>query len=369
MAQLNPDDGDSEASREGEAAHELCELLVERYLSDVIHEWPEYDGKCATNGEPFTEEMYEGAIEYMEDVGSQVLESGMVTDTDYWGLEDRIACPQIHELSWGTADAWLYNPKSSTLTIWDFKFGFESVDAVENYQCINYANGLMDRLGLLNGEDQNMTVDIRVIQPRAYHGGGTIKSWKTQGSNLRGYFNHLRMGAARALQPGAQVHSGSHCKHCQSRHNCSAALDAAMSMYESTRDAIPLVMSPVNLGVQLTMLKRAKEHTEKMYDAYLERANVISEQGKYVPGWVRTPTKGKLKWDQPAGVILAVGDMVGVNLRKAEALITPTQAKAKLKKLDKKVDPEVITAYSSRSTSIKLKPEQSDNARKVFTNE
>lgn len=370
MAQLNPEDEDGEAAREGEAAHEMCETMVGHYLHHNILEWSHFDGKCAKNGEPFTEEMYEGATEYMEDVGSMILESGMADQHDYWGLEDRIHCPSIHELSWGTSDAWLYNTYRSKLTIWDYKYGFESVDAEENYQCINYANGLMDRLGLLNGLiDQTITVEIRVIQPRAYHDGRIIKTWEVPGSDLRAYFNHLRNGAEAALRPGAQVNSGSHCKHCQSRHNCPAALQAAMGMYEATRDAVPLEMSNVALGVQLSQLQRAKDHINKMYEAYMERAEVISKQGSYVPGWVRTPSEGRRKWTQPNGVILAVGDMIGVDLRKQESPITPTQAISKIKKLDKKVDPEVITAYYERPKSIKLKPEKSDNAKKVFTNE
>jgi hypothetical protein len=83
--------------------------------------------------------------------------------------------------------------------------------------------------------------------------------------------------------------------------------------------------------------------------------------GRDVPGWIQEPTYGRKKWIAPASDVAALGDMMGVDLRKPVDVVTPNQA------VKKGVDETVITAYcETPRTGFKIAPDNGNKAKQVF---
>jgi len=361
MAQCYPETEETPEAAEGTASHEIgAELIQNAARGFNGGKWADWEGKTAPNGVVYTEEMFDGAKEYADDVAMIMRERG-VFGGDFLGVEERIEAQRVHEYSFGTCDCFLFDRKTGELFIWDYKFGYEVVEAFENWQSINYAAGIFDKYGVNGLEDQITTIRIRIAQPRAFHREGSIREWKVKGSDLRGYFNQLTCNAATALGPNATTNSGDHCKHCPARHACEAALTAGNRLFEAASKPTPVELSDEALGVQLALVKRARKQLEYLESGFEEQVAGRMRAGALVPGWSREDTYGRDKWVKPFDEVVAMGDMLGKDLRKKEA-ITPKQA------IKLGVDEAVIKAYSSQPrTGVKIVPDNGNKAKQVFS--
>jgi len=360
MAAAYPEDGETEATREGTASHELAEALIAYAINvpgtvtDSIRS--DFVGASAANGVVFTDEMFDAAWEYADDVVREVKKRPGAQ----LGIEHAIKAPMIHELSFGTLDSFLFDGLSNELFIWDYKYGFGVVEAFENWQAINYTAGLFDELGIGGLEDQRITVHIRIAQPRAFHRDGSVRNWTVKGSDLRGYFNTLTNHANAALSATAETHTGTHCRYCEARHACPAALKAGLDTYEVTGKPLPVELSVEAMGVQLSIIQRAKKQLEYLESGFEEQIKGKIRAGVSVPGWTVQEGLGREKWKVPVAEIISMGDMMGKDLRKHEA-ITPKQAK----KLG--IDKSIIDVFIERPhTGLKLVAVD-NKAKRVFT--
>jgi hypothetical protein len=343
-----PQSEDSEASREGTAAHELCTHMI---FSQGKYE---YEGKVATNGVPFDEDMYDGAMIYATDILS-VYNARPHTMIN---VEQKLEAKRVHELNWGTCDASIWDEKAQELFIWDFKYGYGIVDPFENWQLINYAAGLIEKFNIF--DDQKVTVRMRICQPRAF-AKETTREWKVKLSELRGYINRLHNAAGEALSPNAKCASGSHCHYCTAIHACPAALKSGLTLFEAS--SLPIPSEPTNemLGMQLNIVNRAMEQLKYVQAGIEAQVKAKLQSHQVIPGWTLQEGKGRLTWDKPLEEIFALGDMMGVELRKPTA-ITPTQAKSA------GLDAGLVTVYSAYpSTGVKLvKDTKINKAKEVF---
>lgn len=365
MAQQYPQDEETQDAADGEASHEIGATLINDasrgFISDVTAD--KFIGKAATNGTLFTEEMFDAAKIYADDVGEIMRQYGIFGGPNF-GTEARVESKRIHELSFGTTDQFIYDANSHKLFIWDYKFGHEVVEAFENWQMINYLAGILEQLEINGHEDQQITVHIRIIQPRAFHRDGIIREWVVKASDLRGHFNILEANAAESLGNNAVCRSGPHCKHCTARHDCEAALTAAMSFYEVAMKPIPITMSFSARGLQLAILKRARKHIERLEIAFEEQIKNTIRGGKLVPGWKLEQGLGHEKWNKPIPEVIALGDMMGHDLRKPTDVKTPTQARSL------GIDGDVISAYANKpKTSLKLVQETGIKTKTIFLGE
>ena len=361
MSQQYPDDESGEEALEGEASHEIgAELIGSATRGPTLTGPDHFVGKQAANGIIFTEEMYDGALIYANDV-ARVMRDRAIFGGRGFGTEKRLIMPQIHEQSFGTTDQFIYDSIKRELFIWDYKFGYIIYEAFENWQMINYIAGIIKLLELDGIDEQNITVHIRVIQPRAHHRDGIIREWVVKLSDLRGYFNILNAKAHEALGPNPILHTGSHCRFCSARHACAPALQAGVGLYEVAAKPVPLELSPLSLGVQLLIIKRAIKQLEYLESAYMERVKVTIKKGTLVPNWNMEHGRGKLAWNKPANEIIALGNLLGFDLKKPDAVKTPTQAKSL------GIDDAVINAYSDKPrTGLMLVPDNGSKARKFF---
>ena len=361
MSQMYPDSENSEAALEGEAGHEIAEDLVKQFRQgQILKPVDHYVGKKASNGVVYDEDMYSGALIYALDISNVMRESGVFSDK-FTGIEDRLTMEDIHPELFGTCDFWLFDGHRRKLYVYDFKYGYGVVEPYENWQAMCYVKGVLNKLNLNGLESQDITVHIRIGQPRTFHREGQVREWVVPLTELRGYFNILTQHAAQALSENAITCSGSHCRYCTARHSCEAALTAGMNLYEVATTPTPLDLSPMALGVQLNILKRAKEQLDYLYSGMEEQIRTLQSTGIDVPYWTLEAGVGREKWTKPADEIIALGKLLKTDLEKEPEAITP----AKARKLG--IDDAVISAYSTKpSTGLKLVPDNGNKAKQVF---
>lgn len=358
MAQLYPETEETEDAAVGTASHEVGAALIQ--AATVAGVGSLQVGSTASNGVIITEEMFEGAKLYADDV-TRVMRSTGVFAAPNLGIEQRLAIIRVHELSAGTPDCFLFDTKTMTLYIWDYKFGYGVVEAFENWQGTNYLPGIMAALGLDRMDGQDIKVEFRIIQPRAHHRDGPIRPWKTTAAALRGHINQLETAAAEALGPNPTYRSNPGCKHCTGRHACEAALRGGVNLFEAATTAVPVELTPLALGVQLILIRRALKQLEYLESGYAARVESTVRSGTLVPGWGVEPAYGNEKWKVPAAEVIAMGSMLNQDLRK-EGAKTPNQAR----KLG--IDAAVITAYSEKPRAgVKIVPDNGSRAKQVFT--
>lgn len=362
MAQAYPETEESEESKEGTASHEVGAKMAGAHARAMTG-YPRKEetvGSVASNGVVITEAMYDGAELFAEDVG-RVMRDTAVFGGDKLGIERRVAAPRVHELSFGTPDAFILDERNRKLYVWDYKFGFEIVEAFENWQAINYVAGIFDELGLDGLADQWFEVIIRIVQPRAPHRDGPVREWRVKASDLRAHINTLNQNAEEALSDRATCRSGSHCKHCPARHACDAALTGGVRLYEAASAPVPVELSPAALAVQFGIIQRARKQLEYLESGYEEQIKGLMRSGASVPGYRVEETVGRERWAKPVEEVVALGDMLGHDLRKREA-ITPNQAR----KLG--IDDAVIMAYSEKPrTGTKVVADNGNKAKQVFS--
>jgi hypothetical protein len=362
MNQMYPETGSKPDALEGDASHEVAKRLNRSVATnEPINDPYVFVDTQASNGEIITEDIVDGAVVFHKEVLTAMHRHNL------WGLprvgiEERIEAPQIHELSFGTVDAWLYDDKKRILHVWDYKFGRLVVEAFENWQGINYVAGLIKRYNIDGMLDQATDVAIHIVQPRAYHRDGPVRTWSIKASALRPYFTILNANAAKSLGPDAEARTGSHCEFCPGRHACGPALKAGLSLFEVTGASMPDEMSPENMGVQLAIIKRAAKQLEGLQTGFEEQIKSMLKSGKSVPGWCLESVMNGPKWGKPDEEVAALGDMFNMDFRK-NGVKTVKQV------LAMGVDDSVISAYTApRTSSQRLAFDDGRKARYIFGN-
>ena len=336
-------------SMEGEAAH----WYGEQRLKNIIGPHDR-----APNGIVLNDEMRESAGVYIRDVWDAMLKyPGSQVGIEFYG-----AARSIHpEHCGGTVDAYLFNRSLMLLITWNFKHGHGEVSEFENFQEIGYTRMLLDYLGIDGYQEQFLTVQNRIVQPRCYTAKGIVRTWEYKAVEIRGLVNQLVAAGQRALEPIPEAKSGDYCVHCPGRHSCPAARRVAMNAIDYSGKNIPELMTPDAISFELQLLERAKKAIEARYTGMLELAESTIKRGTLVPGYGLEPTYGRLSWTTPLAAIKMLGNDYGKALTK-EVPITPTQA------IDAGVPKEIVQKYSERPKSgMRIAKQDADEIRRVLS--
>jgi len=345
---------EGEEAMEGTAAHWGGEkLMTDVDVAGLV-------GTAAPNGVIFTEEMYDAALAYVQEVHK-------ITPQPF--LEDRVYMPQIHNDCWGTVDAWYFDPATWTLYVWDFKYGHGSVISYENWQLMAYVRGILNVICKNNPEiEQNIKVSMRIVQPRCYDGLGLVRKWDTTAVALRGYVNQMNHACAMSEKPDAMVTSGPHCKHCPGRYRCPASLESAAAAIDYSRSAVPREMTDIGIAYEMQMLERAAEAIKYRQEAITAEAMSRVMGGKAIPGYSTIQGYSNNKWNIPAEEVISLGPLMGVDFAKPAVPKTPTQACTEMTKNG--VDPSVIKHYYGKQpTALKLVKDDGSRAKQIFSQE
>jgi hypothetical protein len=336
---------DTDESREGTVAHWVA-LMMLNGGEMVERPHPEIE---------VTDEMREAAEVYYSDV------IAIVPDLQGLHLEERVSIPTLTGESCGTPDAWHMGHPGGvwTLTVWDYKYGHRYVPAFENWQLIEYVAGILDFQQVTGAHDEYLIVDMRVIQPRCFVGGSSVRSWRVRASDLRGYINEARNFEERAMLGGLAT-TGPECRDCVSG-ACSAAGAAAYNAIDVTMEPQPFDLSPEALGLELRKLRRAKEALEARFVPLEQQAIALIKSGKRVPWNALEQGQARAVWTVPADEVAALGGLLGIETMQTKPL-TPNQV------IKNGAPADLVTGMSRRPVGeLKLKPDDGSAARKVFS--
>ena len=363
MQQLYPDNEETEDAAEGTASHEVGQSLIEAMV--VANCIPSLKvGDTASNGVEITQEIFDGGEMYADDVAEIARMKG-VFNSEYLRVEQRVDCPIIHPKSWGTPDCWLYDKAKKVLYIWDYKFGHLVVEAFENWQAINYYAGILDilleYLGLEQEEIDGLYVNIRIIQPRAQHRHGTVRNWTVMGVELRGYINRLAGYAGEVFGKDPRCISGTHCNNCSGMIQCETNQRAVTAAVDYIGGVTTNVLTSFEIGVELKFLDVALTLIKARHKALTAQALGFIEIGQSVVNFTTEISQGREVWMKPVDEVVALGDLMRIDLRGKPAAVTPNQAR----KLG--IDESVIKGYSgNRTKTTKLVPSDKSLAAQIF---
>jgi hypothetical protein len=263
----------------------------------------------------------------------------------------------------GTGDAVIWKPVERQIEVVDLKGGRGVVvEAKGNPQLRTYALGAM----LANPGLPVETIKVTIVQPRAGHKDGRIRSETFDVTDLVEWTADLMRAMAwakvalmelpnlpRAAWATAYLNAGAHCKFCKAAGICPAleqkALDAAGVWFDDLDQPrisnAPDTMSPERLA----QLLDAADMIGDWINAVRAHAHREAEGGTAIPNYVLVEKEGREKWldDAAQAKAAAAAAAAGVPADKvfnAPKLRTPKQVRDALKKA--KIDPAIVAGLS-----------------------
>lgn len=301
---------------EGTAAHTLCDhcLRNEADPATFIDEWIDIqEGAIVSLDAPpedkmrfflVTEEMADAVERYVAHV------RGLIGPECTLAVEERVSMEHVHPAIFGTADATVLDPVARHLHVVDFKYGSGvAVDADENPQLMLYAAGAARRHH--NAQIESLTV--WVVQPRAPHAEGAVRSYDFDLLELFEFENELADLAKRTEDPSAEPIAGSWCRWCPAFPVCPAAREKAISVAANEFGAIdmehlpaPESMAPEHIG---RVLKEA-DQIGNWVKAVQEHAHAQACNGNMPAGFKLVAKRAVRRWkdeDEAVNQLLYMG--------------------------------------------------------------
>lgn len=298
---------------EGSAAHELCEHALvtgddpSSYRGGIVdlksgvvlpkrNDNPQPDDQDIWR---IDQEMAE-SVELYRDTVRDLMRAG-----DELLVETRLDLTHIHQDMFGSSDAIVYSPRKRHLYVLDFKYGSGiAVDVEDNSQLLSYALGAMR---LFHGKVDTLT--LIVVQPRAFHKDGPVRTAEYDVIDLLIFEEFLRVAAAETDNPNSHAEPGPHCRFCPSAFCCDdlrnhvLRLIGAKFKHKPAESAImrPEDMTPEHLG----RVVREVQIIESWIRRVLEYAHGEAVNGRVPPGLKLVEKRGYRKWKDKDAAIAA----------------------------------------------------------------
>ena len=271
------------------------------------------------------------------------------------GVEQCVASRPIHAESFGTPDFFVYDAASNTLHIVDLKTGRVVVES-DSYQLVNYATGVADQLKL----KLPFTVHCTIVQPRASHVLGIIRTTTYTGSGLIDRTLHLQNMAKLAMGDDPPRQAGSWCRYCPDRVTCVALVCKTEHAYAAGMDARG-ELTGETLGAVLAEVERLTELLKYRLTGLQAEALERMRGGETVPGYTSRPGQGNSQWTIDADMLALLADGEGVDLSVPQKSISPAQA------LVRGLAKETVEQFTTRRQgALKLVKTDLRLARKLF---
>lgn len=136
-------------------------------------------------------------------------------------VEVRVHLPDFHPQFFGTLDCVVFGD-DGTLHIVDYKHGVGVVvDAEENPQLKYYGFGKVGPGGPGKWRD-DMPAKLTIVQPRAFHPDGSIRTWETTVGEIRRWAEDELKPAMEATADLDYLALGEHCRFCPAKLACPA---------------------------------------------------------------------------------------------------------------------------------------------------
>lgn len=357
VEEANLPDLEGEAAAWGTACHEISE----RVLRSPTLEASSFIGEeIKTKRHTITvdEEMVETSEVYTNYVFGRLTEYADYCDAMFEEQDGQIWIEQNFSFetlkppfeAGGTGDAVLFFPRWKLLEVVDLKGGRGVVvEVIGNMQARSYGLGAF----LVNPGIEVDNIMSTIVQPRAFHASGRIRSEQYHVSELIEWTADLlasmKVSAAaleerKTMTPMAwsekYLKAGDHCKFCPVAGMCPAleqkALDAAMIYFDDLDQPQiknkPDQMTPETLAKRLDML----DMIEDWVKAVRSYSHYQAESGIVIPGYILVAKQGREKFkDGAEEAIVMAAEIAGLEekqYRNPGKLRTPKQIRKELGK-------------------------------------
>lgn len=363
-AQANIPDRESEATREGTAAHWVMSetLLNHRDNRDGPRECVGYLGATDPQGLLIDDKMVEGAQMMVDDV----LEvAHRFNGLPYLLIEHRVFMPKIHPQNWGTLDVGLYLPDRQLLFIWDYKHGHRETGP-GSLQFVDYLQGLCEKYQIDGLLDQQTRYVARVVQPYCYYAAGPVREQTGFLSDLRGQWNQLAMKAHEAFS-NPTLSTGLWCRDCKAVGTCSAARRAGYNFIDLVNEPYEMDRMrgadlAVERGILADGLAVAKARLEAIEDELHHRVTA----GETDSGLTVETSAGRVEWTVAPGKARALAAQFGVDASK-DAVLTPAQTLAAAPANVRPLLKQVMDKMTGRKAGkLKLVPADESRTARAF---
>jgi hypothetical protein len=297
---------------EGEAAHEMAQFV----LSGEVESPNELVDRAATNGVIFSREMVEPVTIYI----NEVRRGG----PGFW-VEESISIETPHEPVTGRCDGanFYLDKELGFLRVIDFKYGYSTIEVDENWSMLAYSIDIATRL-TEEGHEVN-DVELVIVQPRAYHHDGAIRSWSCSGAQLMRYHGLLMAAVEAVYSEDRECVTGNHCNKCNARANCPVAKMAGMNGIDIAHAPLPDTDTPDQVAALLDTLDRALDVIKHTRSAMEERAVNMISNGQVIPGRSMKPGKSHRKFTNEKET-REYAKIMGISVDKNKELCTPAEA-------------------------------------------
>lgn len=261
-------------------------------------------------------------------------------------LEQRVTMSSLGRTDvFGTSDCTLI--AGDTLYVTDYKHGYGVVEVVDNTQLIAYAIATLDTFNLWQTVTRVVTT---IVQPRASHIDGPIRSHEYTVDNLRDYWWPQYAEAVRAGEdPSTPTKAGKHCKYCPARGYCRARIMATLQTvyWDNSLE----VMTDAEIEVLYSEIDQVKTNIE----AITGKALSIARQGYQFNEYKLVDSITRYKCKDEKGLIKAATE-AGVSTEKLY------EKKLKSMSAVKKILPwQVVNQYYERPPASTTLVPLSDN--------
>lgn len=351
---------------EGTAAHALAEFCLGKRQDPVMHVGNEYEGYTVTD------EMAEAVQVYTDYVTGLAPVSEIEHKCVTLNIEKKFKLAFVHPDIWGTNDASVYNVVDHTLDVVDYKHGRGVVvEPQNNAQLMVYALGAMYDIWNSQTETTKKVISVykmvdkvrlTIVQPRAAHNLGPIRTWETNAQALMFWgVNTLRIGALETEEPQAALHAGKHCKFCKAVAVCPAFAKRNMALAKTDFDKPvlpePDQLKPADIVKVLEVSKQLSDWAGQV-KAY---AQAQLEKGFAIPGFKLVARKANRRW-RP-GVADQLQLLLGEKAFEAPKLRTPAQLEKAAKK--EGIDAKVLAEFWDKPDNGVTIAEDSDKRKAV----
>ena len=229
----------------------------------------------------------------------------------------------------GITDATIWTESERHLEVIDFKYGAGVVvDAVDNDQGFIYSLG-----GVIEVGEKPDKITVTIVQPRAHHEDGIIRSWTFDWDFLVEEKKALFADAAATLEPDAPLKTGDWCRFCKAKAICPAQRAQVEALAVEAFAAEPTF--PVPAGLSLTDLAEVLDKAPAVMD-WIKSVQGYAlnrlQRGENVPGFKLVEKKTNRRWvDEDSTLKYLAQRKLKIGERTNRKVISPAQAEKILK--------------------------------------
>lgn len=266
-------------------------------------------------------------------------------------VEHKYELPFLGPEEKGTADFSAVH--DGILHVIDYKHGKGvPVDAIGNIQGLCYGLGAAKHFE----KDEWHTLRITIVQPRAYHDDGPIRSWDVPRNELVDYMVDFAYHAKATENPDAPLNVGSWCRFCKAKPKCPAQMKFAqeameMDFSEETSKPVPVDFLSDKQIADLVLNK--VKIIEQWCASIKDYAQNKAEAGTPLPGTKLVATREVRMWKDKDQAEKVLKNKYGEQIYKKSFMSAPQVEKA----LGKKEFENVAFLVDKVSTGVTLVPE------------